>query len=292
VKTSQIESIESGWEQPEELEVRVARNAEDWNLAKSALFEEHSLGAGAEAGDRLCQLVYEREKLVAVLVWCAAAFHLKGRDEFIGWDPVTRAQRLKLVVQNRRFLLLEATRRPNLASQSLGAGLRKLVVQWEQEHGYRPLLAETFSDPESHAGTVYKATNWVLAGTTAGFSRDALDFYVPNGRPKKLWLKELAPEARALMCARELPQTCQGALTAGAGARSPLKVPKLNSHSSQGAAAGERAEAGSGGNDLTGKAFHGLNLEFFGTASLGRSTSLSNSGSAAALHAALKAAAA
>ena len=229
MKTSQIESIESGWEQPEELEVRVARNAEDWNLAKSALFEEHSLGAGAEAGDRLCQLVYEREKLVAVLVWCAAAFHLKGRDEFIGWDPVTRAQRLKLVVQNRRFLLLEATRRPNLASQSLGAGLRKLVVQWEQEHGYRPLLAETFSDPESHAGTVYKATNWVLAGTTAGFSRDALDFYVPNGRPKKLWLKELAPEARALMCARELPQTCQGALTAGAGARSPLKVPELNS---------------------------------------------------------------
>ena len=133
------------------------------------------------------------------------------------------------MVQNRRFLVLEATRRPNLASQSLGAALRKLVEQWEREHGYRPLLAETFSDPESHAGTVYKATNWVSAGTTAGYSRDRVEFYVPNGRPKKLWLKELAPHARALMCARELPQASIGALTAGAGVRSPLKIPQLKS---------------------------------------------------------------
>ena len=66
MKTSQIESVESGWERAEELVVRVARNADDWNLAKSALFEEHSLGAGAEAGDRLCQLIYEGEKLVQI----------------------------------------------------------------------------------------------------------------------------------------------------------------------------------------------------------------------------------
>jgi hypothetical protein len=112
--------------------------------------------------------------LVAAVVWCAAALHLKDRDAWVGWDAVTRAQRLKLVAQNRRFLVLDAARRPNLASQSLGAALRELVGQWEQVHGYRPLLAETFSDPETHEGTVYKAT--------------------PNGRPKKLWLKELPPE--------------------------------------------------------------------------------------------------
>ena len=34
---------------------------------------------------------------------------------------MTRSKRLKLVVQLRRFLVLEATRRPNLASQCLGA---------------------------------------------------------------------------------------------------------------------------------------------------------------------------
>ena len=104
-------------------------------------------------------------------------------------------------MQLRRFLVLEATRRPNLASQCLGAGLRELVGQWGQEHGYRPLLAESFSDPESHAGTVDKATNWVQAGLTKGYAQDHTDFYVPNGRPKKLWLKELAPTP-ARCCAR------------------------------------------------------------------------------------------
>lgn len=171
----------------------------------------------------------EQGKLAGVLVWCAAAWHLKDRDEAVGWDAVTRSERLKLVVQLRRFLVLEQARRPNLASRCLGAGIRELAGQWEREHGYRPLLAESFSDPESHAGTVYKATNWTLAGTTRGFSQDHTDFYVPNGRPKKLWLKALHPQAYALMCARELPQACKGALVSRGGERSPLKVSELRS---------------------------------------------------------------
>ena len=211
------------------LEISAAHSALEWRQAKAALGREHGLGAGREAGDRLCQLVRQDGRLVAVLVWCAAAWHLKARDETVGWDAVTRSKRLKLVVQLRRFLVLEATRRPNLASQCLGAGLRELVGQWEVQHGYRPLLAESFSDPESHAGTVYKATNWVQAGLTKGYAQDHTDFYVPNGRPKKLWLKELAPHACVLMCARELPQACQGAEGDGGGVRSPLKVDQLTS---------------------------------------------------------------
>jgi len=211
------------------LEVKVAHSAQDWRRAKAALGQEHGLGAGREAGDRLCQLVFEDGNLVAVLVWCAAAWHLKARDEQVGWDAVTRSRRLKLVVQLRRFLVLEATRRPNLASQCLGAGLRAVAGQWAVAHSYRPLLAESFSDPESHAGTVYKATNWVQAGVTKGCSQDHTDFYIPNGRPKKLWLKELAPKACALMCARDLPAASQGAEGDGGGARSPLKVRQLQS---------------------------------------------------------------
>jgi len=215
--------------QLKKLEIRVAHSAAEWRQAKRALGWEHGLGAGREAGDRLCQLIKEEGRLVAVLVWCAAAWHLKVRDETVGWDAVTRSKRLKLVVQLRRFLVLEATRRPNLASQCLGAGLRELVGQWENLHGYRPLLAESFSDPESHAGTVYKATNWVQAGQTKGYSQDHTDFYVRHGRPKKLWLKELAPRACVLMCAPELPAACRGAQGEGGGARSPLKVNQLSS---------------------------------------------------------------
>jgi len=211
------------------LEIKVAHSAQDWRRAKEALGREHGLGAGKEAGDRVCQLVMEQGRLAAVLVWCAAAWHLKGRDEAVGWDAVTRSQRLKLVVQLRRFLVLEEARRPNLASRCLGLGLRELAGQWEAAHGYRPLLAESFSDPESHAGTVYKATNWELAGTTKGFSQDHSDYYVPNGRPKKLWLRKLDPQAYALMCSRELPEACKGALVSRGGARSPLKTAGLKS---------------------------------------------------------------
>ena len=211
------------------LEIKVAHSAQDWRKAKEALGREHGLGAGSEAGDRLCQLVMEDGKLAGVLVWCAAAWHLKDRDEAVGWDPVTRSQRLKLVVQLRRFLVLEEARRPNLASQCLGIGMRELVAHWEQEHGYRPLLAESFSDPETHAGTVYKATNWMQAGTTKGFSQDHTDYYVPNGRPKKLWLKTLDPKAYTLMCAPQLPEACKGALVGRGGARSALKNAELKS---------------------------------------------------------------
>jgi len=49
----------------------------------------------------------EEGKLAGVLVWCAGAWHLKDRDEAVGWDAETRSERLKLVVQLRRFLVLE-----------------------------------------------------------------------------------------------------------------------------------------------------------------------------------------
>jgi hypothetical protein len=111
------------------LEVRVAHSASEWRQTKAALGREHGLGAGREAGDRICQLVREDGRLVAVLVWCAAAWHLKARDETVGWDAVMRSKRLELVVQLRRFLVLEATRRPNLASQCLGAGVRKFRLR-------------------------------------------------------------------------------------------------------------------------------------------------------------------
>lgn len=209
------------------LEIHLAQTSADWEIAHGMLDEEHFLGAGREAGDRLCQFVIEQGEVVAVLIWCAAAWHIKDRDTLIGWDPVTRSQRLKLVVQLRRFLVPEKARRPNLASQCLGLGLRELPAQWLAQHGYRPLMAESFSDPESHAGTVYRATNWTCAGDTQGFSQDHTDYYLPNERPKKIWLKPLDPKAATLLCAPQLPENCQAALTVGGGARSPLKIPQL-----------------------------------------------------------------
>jgi hypothetical protein len=209
------------------LRIRIAQTPADWQIAHRMLDEEHLLGAGREAGDRLCQFILEDDEIAAVLVWCAAAWHLQDRDAVIGWDPVTRSQRLKLVVQLRRFLVVGKARRPNLASRCLGLALRELPARWHAEHGYRPLMAESFSDPESHHGTVYKVTNWTCAGDTKGFSQDHTDYYVANGRPKKLWLKPLAKNACVLLCAPEVPDDCKAGLTGGGGTRSPLKAGQL-----------------------------------------------------------------
>ena len=177
--------------------------------------DHHYLGAGRPVGDYLRQIVEVHGRPAALLVWGPACYALKDRDRWIGWSANHRIERLKLIVQNRRFLILEEKgTAPNLASRTMGAALRRLPAQWQQSFGYRPLLAETFTDPESYAGTCYKASNWQPVGTSAGYSRHRADFYVPNDRPKKLWLYELGARARQQLKAVELPADCQAGVIA------------------------------------------------------------------------------
>jgi hypothetical protein len=191
------------------------------------LAEEHGLGNRPPAGNTLRQAVAREDgEWVALLLWGGASPRLKARDTFIGWDAAKRSSRLKLVVQNSRFLVIGATREPNLASQALAAALRALPEQWREAYGYSPVLAETFTDSEIHRGTCYRASGWTEAGDTAGYSRDTTDFYVPNGRPKRLWLKPLDPDWKDAL-RRTVPRPCDSAaLTDPPGRELPV-APKL-----------------------------------------------------------------
>jgi len=190
---------------------------------------EHFLGSFKPVGHTMIQILEEQGQAVAVLVWAASAYHLKDRETYIGWDAVTCAQRRNLIVNNVRFLIRDAARRPDLASQALGAAIRELPAQWRAHFGYEPLLAETFTDPEMHAGTCYKAAGWEPLGLTEGNRRHRCDFYVPNQRPKRLWVKPLRPDARAQLCAAQLnPEHVRGE-TSGAGVRCALKSQELYS---------------------------------------------------------------
>ena len=80
VKTPDDSSSQAPPQRRGALEVRAADSASEWRQAKAAPGRKHGLGAGREAGDRLSQLVKQDGKLVAVLVWCAAAWHLKARE--------------------------------------------------------------------------------------------------------------------------------------------------------------------------------------------------------------------
>jgi len=167
---------------------------------------------------------------VALLTWGPACNALKDRDLWIGWSPTHRAERLKLVVQNRRFALLSAKgAEPNLASQSLAAALRAVPEHWHERFGYRPLLAETFSNPESHEGTCYKASNWIAVGTTAGYARHRTDRYIRNDSTKKLWLYSLHAEAKRHLCAVTVPAECARAMGPAATGTLPLREPQMES---------------------------------------------------------------
>ena len=174
----------------------------------------HYLGETRPAGDSL-QMVFEQEgRWVALMSWGSACYKLKHRDEHIGWTASLRAARQKLVVQQRRFTLLSPKgAAPNLASQCLGLAARELPRLWRETHGYEPLLAETFSDMEPSAGTCYRAAGWTPLGVTKGYSRSkhTPEYYVPNDRPKKLWVKPLRPDACETLCAARLPPECESA---------------------------------------------------------------------------------
>lgn len=194
------------------------------------LGEFHYLGESRPVGDTLRLAAEIEGQWVGLLLWGSAAYRLKDRDALIGWTPTQRAQRQKLVVQNRRFLLLaERGEHPNLASRILGAAVRELPGLWFERFGYEPLLAETFTDIEAYAGTCYKAAGWLPLGLTQGYSRHRADFYVPNARPKKLWVRELRPNAAAMLRAPALPEVCQAGAHSNADGVLPLQAAHVES---------------------------------------------------------------
>jgi len=186
------------------LQVRKVESAEQERFDK-LLEQKHYLGASARVGDFLRQVVERDGQWVALLVWGPAALKLKDREAWMGWNAAMAAERMKLVVQNRRYLLLvERGKEPNLASAALAAACRALPEHWRESFGYEPLVAESFTDPEAYHGTCYRASGWEPAGMSAGSSRAHPEFYTPNGKPKCLWLRELRPGARKLAVATPL----------------------------------------------------------------------------------------
>lgn len=210
------------------LKVR-ALDPQEYQRAGELFDREHYLG-DLPQGRQLLQVVEYNGQWVALLDWGPATLKLTDREEWIGWTPRQRAERLGLVVLNRRFLVLAKTRMPNLASRSLALATKALPEHWEQAHGYKPLLAETFSDIEQYEGTCYKVSNWIACGQTKGFGRHRIDYYRKHGRPKKLWLKTLNRNARRILTAMDLPPAYRKALNTDTPERDlPLKKDQLQS---------------------------------------------------------------
>jgi len=176
---------------------------QEWN---HIVKEHHPLGAPKLPGWQIRYVAEHCGKAVAFLSFSACAYHLSSRDQWIGWTRDQRLCRKNFVVQNSRFLVMPDEKHPNLASRVLGLCIKRVADDWAKQFGFRPLLVETFIDGTLHNGSCYRAAGWEKIGDSKGFKRDAQEFYVGGSVPKAIFLKELSPDAREILCREELPE--------------------------------------------------------------------------------------
>lgn len=169
----------------------------------------HYLKSDVLVGEQLRYVAEVDGQWLALLSWSAAANHLKDREQWLGWNISQRRRRLALVANNARFLILPGPDCPNLASRVLALCCGRLADDWQQNYGHPVLVAESFVDSQLFRGTCYRAQGWTLLGETQGSGRSRQDFYAEHGRPKQLWMRELQPKARAMLCAERLPAELQ-----------------------------------------------------------------------------------
>jgi len=156
----------------------------------------HYLGYQVTVGANLRYRVTAADgRELAYLVWGSAAWKTALRDHWIGWNEAQRRQRLHLIINNTRFLILPWVHSPNLASHVLGLMARIVPADWKQRFGYRPVLAETFVDSTRYTGHCYRTANWLKLGQTTG--RSKWDRYTTMSVPKKdVWIYPLSKVPR------------------------------------------------------------------------------------------------
>jgi len=169
--------------------------------------ERHYLGHGLMVGEQMRYVAEAEGQWVALVGWSAGSYHLKGREQWIGWTVEQRLKRRKFAVQNSRFLLLVAAQQyPNLASRVLGLCARRLRMDWRSKYGHEVLAAESFIDPQRFSGACYRAAGWQRLGATQGCRRTHRDFYEEDGTPKELWVRPLHPQALKWLRAETMPE--------------------------------------------------------------------------------------
>lgn len=175
---------------------------------EKALFNEyinryHYLGYKQPFGYHLRYFVETKESILGCLLFSGAAKALLARDQWIGWNENQRLQNLSFIVNNDRFLIFPWVKVKNLASYVLGKVTRELGQKWQERWNYRPVLLETFVDPQYFDGTCYQASNFQHLGMTSGTG------IVRKGKnyttsPKKVFVYPLVNNFREVLCGRAI----------------------------------------------------------------------------------------
>jgi hypothetical protein len=75
-------------------------------------------------------------------------------------------------------------------------------MDWEHRWGYRPVLLETFVDPQYFAGTSYLAANFIHLGMSSGVGLVRQNKTYTTS-PKKIFVYPLVDDFRRILCAQD-----------------------------------------------------------------------------------------
>jgi hypothetical protein len=182
----------------EELRVRLVERSEE-GRHRELMAAHHYLGFLPKIGETLWYVATYHSEWVALLSFSAAALKCAARDRWIGWDFRHQYDRLKLIANNSRFLILPHWHRPNVGSKILSLCQRRLPRDWQERFGHRLVLLETFVDPQRFQGTVYRAANWLYLGYTRGFRRTRQGYSATALWPKKVFVRPLQADAQRVL---------------------------------------------------------------------------------------------
>jgi hypothetical protein len=178
-------------------------NKADRELWNEYVQRYHYLGYKKPFGYRQRYFIEADSRKLGCIMLSGAAKSLGARDRWIGWDERQRLKNLPWVLNNSRFVIFPWVKIPNLASHVLAKLTRRVCDDWQQRWGYRPVLLETFVDPERFHGGCYRAAGWELPGRTtgAGLVRKGKQYQTT---PKLIFVKPLQKDFRRLLCSDQL----------------------------------------------------------------------------------------
>lgn len=192
----------------DQLQVRLLTTSKDTTRCDQLIVEHHYLQDATLVGEQLRYVATYKGQWLALATWSGAAFHLKDRDQFIGWDFEQCRRRRALLANNSRLLVLPKCHSPNLISRFMKLMLGRLSQDWLWRWGHPIALVESFVDPQLYQGTAYKVSGWSHLGRTAGSAMPRI--FISSTMPPRRsgfasWLRKPASNCGRRNCHRNGP---------------------------------------------------------------------------------------
>ncbi len=177
------------------VKIKLVRNTTLEPLYNSLIQQHHYLAYRQIVGNHLKYIAFLDGRAVACLGWGSAAWSVKSRESFIGWNRSTKGKNLHFVANNTRFLILPWVSIKYLASKILALNAKRISDDWVKVYNHPLYLLETFVEKDRFKGTCYKAANWIHVGHTKGTSKRGHE-HLFHGNIKDVYLYPLRKNFR------------------------------------------------------------------------------------------------